>query len=111
VDSIARHGGDEFVVRLEEVEGPEEVEQVTARMQEVLAEPVVVEGREVYVTTSIGAALYPRDGEVVSTLTRRAHLAMYRAKELGRNTVQFYSSRHSGGRDDAGWLHGTRPEC
>ena len=60
-------------------------------MQEVLAEPVVVEGKEVCVTTSIGVALYPRDGEGVSTLTRRADLAMYRAKELGRNTVQFYT--------------------
>jgi diguanylate cyclase (GGDEF)-like protein/PAS domain S-box-containing protein len=91
VDTIARHGGDEFVVLLEAVEGAEEVERVTARMQEVLAKPVVVEGKEVYVTTSIGVALYPRDGEVVSTLIRRADLAMYRAKELGRNTVQFYT--------------------
>lgn len=92
VDTIARHGGDEFVVLLEEVERREEVEQVTARMQEVLAEPLVVEGQEVGVTISIGVALYPRDGEEVSTLIRRADLAMYRAKEVGRNTVQFYTT-------------------
>ena len=91
VDTIARQGGDEFVVLIEEVERPAEVEQVTARMQEVLAEPLAIEGKEVHVTSSIGVALYPRDGEEVSTLIRRADLAMYRAKELGRNTVQFYT--------------------
>jgi diguanylate cyclase (GGDEF)-like protein len=78
-------------VLLEEIERTEEVEQVTARMQEVLAKPLAIEGHELYVTSSIGVALYPRDGEAVSTVIRRADLAMYRAKELGRNTVQFYT--------------------
>jgi diguanylate cyclase (GGDEF)-like protein/PAS domain S-box-containing protein len=91
VDTIARQGGDEFVVLLEEVEGPEEVERVTARMQQVLAEPLASEGQQVGLTISIGVALYPRDGEAVSTLIRRADLAMYRAKEVGRNSVQFYT--------------------
>ena len=91
VDTIARHGGDEFVVLLEEVEGPEEVQQVTLRMQKAVAEPLVVQGQEVGMTVSIGAALYPRDGEEMSTLIPRADMAMYRAKELGRNTAQFYT--------------------
>ena len=91
VDTIARHGGDEFVVLLEEVEGPEEVQQVTLRMQKAVAEPLVVQGQEVSMTVSIGAALYPRDGEEMSTLIPRADMAMYRAKELGRNTAQFYT--------------------
>jgi diguanylate cyclase (GGDEF)-like protein/PAS domain S-box-containing protein len=90
VDMIARHGGDEFVVLLEDIESPEEVQRVTARMQEVLAEPLAIEGQEVNVTSSIGVALYPHDGETASTLLRKADLAMYRAKELGRNAVQFY---------------------
>jgi len=90
VDMIARHGGDEFVVLLEDVEKPEEVEEVAARMQEALAEPLVIEGQEVPVTGSIGVALYPRDGDAASTLLRKADLAMYQAKGLGRNTVQFY---------------------
>jgi diguanylate cyclase (GGDEF)-like protein/PAS domain S-box-containing protein len=90
VDMIARHGGDEFVVLLEDIEKQEEVEQVAARMREVLAEPLAIEGQEANVTSSIGVALYPRDGEAASTLIRRADLAMYRAKELGRDTVQFY---------------------
>jgi diguanylate cyclase (GGDEF)-like protein/PAS domain S-box-containing protein len=90
VDMIARHGGDEFVVLLEDIEKIEEVEQVTTRMRSALAEPLAIEGQEVTVTSSIGAAMYPRDGEVASTLLRNADLAMYRAKDEGRNTVRFY---------------------
>ena len=91
VDTIARHGGDEFVVLLEDVVTPEEVGQVTARMREVVAEPLAIEGREVCVTSSIGVALYPRDGKAVSALIAKADLAMYQAKKLGRNAVQFYT--------------------
>jgi len=90
VDMIARHGGDEFVVLLEDIEKLQEIEQVVARMREVLVEPLAVEEREVNVTSSIGVAVYPRDGETASTLLRKADRAMYRAKELGRNTAQFY---------------------
>jgi diguanylate cyclase (GGDEF)-like protein/PAS domain S-box-containing protein len=91
VDMIARHGGDEFVVLLEDIEKQEEVEQVVERMRAVLVEPLAIEGQEVTVTSSIGVALYPRDGEAASVLLRKADLAMYRAKELGRNTVQYYA--------------------
>jgi diguanylate cyclase (GGDEF)-like protein/PAS domain S-box-containing protein len=90
-DTIARHGGDEFVVLLEDIEKQEEVEQVAARMREALIEPLAIEGQEVNVTCSIGIAVYPRDGDAASILLRRADLAMYRAKELGRNTVEFYT--------------------
>jgi len=90
VDMIARHGGDEFVVLLEDVEKEEEVEQVAARMQEALVEPLEIEGQQISVTGSIGVALYPRDGDAASTLLRKADVAMYRAKDLGRKTVQFY---------------------
>jgi diguanylate cyclase (GGDEF)-like protein/PAS domain S-box-containing protein len=91
VDTISRHGGDEFVVLLEDVDGSEEVQQVTARMQEALAEPLGIEGRSEHITMSIGVALCPRDGDEISILIRRADLAMYRAKQVGRNTVQFYT--------------------
>ena len=90
VDMIARHGGDEFVVLLEDVEKAEEVEQVAARMQEALVEPLAIDGQQISVTSSIGVALYPRDGDAAATLLRKADLAMYRAKDLGRKTVQFY---------------------
>ena len=91
MDTIARHGGDEFVVLLEEIEEPDEVEQIIGRMREVLIEPIPIEGREVFVTSSIGVALYPRDGEEMPILIRRADRAMYRAKERGRNAVQLYT--------------------
>jgi diguanylate cyclase (GGDEF)-like protein/PAS domain S-box-containing protein len=91
VDTITRYGGDEFVVLLEEIEDPGEVEQVATRMRDVLAEPIAIDVGAVRVTSSIGAALYPRDGEDIFSLIQRADRAMYRAKERGRNTVQFYS--------------------
>jgi len=91
VDAIARHGGDEFIVLLDAIEKVEQVSQVTTRMQEALAKPMRISGRDVSVTSSIGIAIYPRDGGDVSTLIRMADVAMYRSKELGRNTVQFYT--------------------
>lgn len=91
VDAIARHGGDEFIVLLDGIEKMEQISQVTTRMQEELAKPMRIEGRDVGVTSSIGVAIYPRDGGDVSTLIRMADVAMYRSKELGRNTVQFYT--------------------
>ena len=86
-----RLAGDEFVVVLEDIEGAEEVEQVTARMQEVLSQPFAISGQRIRITTSIGVALYPRDAETLSLLIERSDLAMYRAKALGRNGVQFYT--------------------
>jgi diguanylate cyclase (GGDEF)-like protein/PAS domain S-box-containing protein len=91
VDAIARHGGDEFIVLLDGIEKTDQIFQVTNRMREELAKPMRIAGREVRVTSSIGIAIYPRDGGDVSTLIRMADVAMYRSKELGRNTVQLYS--------------------
>lgn len=95
-DTIARQGGDEFVVLLEDIETRDEVEQVAARMQEVLTEPIEIAGGEIYVTGSMGVALYPQDGTAVPILIKRADLAMYRAKQLGQSTVQFYTSDMDG---------------
>ncbi len=92
VDAIARQGGDEFIVLLDGIEKAAQITQVTARMQEELAKPMNVEGRELSVTISIGIAMYPRDGGDVSTLIRMADLAMYRSKQLGRNAVTFYTA-------------------
>ena len=91
VDAIARQGGDEFIVLLDGIEKTEQITQVTTRMREEMAKPMAIEGHEVLVTSSIGIAVYPRDGADVSTLIRMADLAMYRSKQLGRNTVQFYT--------------------
>jgi diguanylate cyclase (GGDEF)-like protein/PAS domain S-box-containing protein len=90
-DTVARQGGDEFVVVMENVQNLDEVKLAAQRMQGMLARPLVLSGQEVYVTGSIGVSLYPRDAEDAPTLIRHADVAMYRAKQLGRNGVQFYS--------------------
>ena len=91
VDTIARLGGDEFIVLLEDMDSAEQVTHVTTRMKTVLADPIALEGHAVCVTSSIGVALYPRDGADLSTLIRVADLAMYRGKQLGGNTVTYYT--------------------
>ena len=84
-DLMARMGGDEFVLLLPEVAGEEEVSPVAAKIVAALADPFVVEGREITVTASIGYAIHPDDGGATEDLVKRADRAMYRAKQEGRN--------------------------
>jgi diguanylate cyclase (GGDEF)-like protein/PAS domain S-box-containing protein len=91
-DTVARVGGDEFVVALFDI-GDDEV--VLNAMQRIIAEmtrPFSIDDRDLYVTCSIGVSLYPKDGEDAITLLRNADTAMYRAKEQGRNGFRFYTS-------------------
>jgi diguanylate cyclase (GGDEF)-like protein len=91
-DTVARIGGDEFVVVLAGMEQDESSAlQVAQRMLERFAQPVVLEGRELFVTCSIGIASHPRHGEDGETLLKNADAAMYRAKDQGRNNMQFYT--------------------
>ena len=89
-DTVARQGGDEFIVVMENVPSTEEVKLATDRMQSMLAKPLLIEGQELYVTASIGVSLFPQDGQQAAPLIRQADVAMYRAKQLGRNRVEFY---------------------
>jgi diguanylate cyclase (GGDEF)-like protein/PAS domain S-box-containing protein len=91
-DTVARWGGDEFVVVLENQESREGVETRSLELLDALAQPYRSLGSEVYITASIGVSRYPQDGEDVSGLLKRADSAMYRAKEEGRNGVHFFSS-------------------
>ncbi|QIN78224.1 EAL domain-containing protein [Rubrobacter marinus] len=84
-DTAARLGGDEFVVLLEDVEGPEEATRVATRIEEALRAPFWVGGHNLFVTTSVGVALGGTDGERAGDLLRNADLAMYRAKDGGKN--------------------------
>ncbi len=90
-DLVARLGGDEFVVLIEDHGGPEEVMIVAQKVLEMLDRPVVIDWREVHISCSIGIASYPEDGEEVEALVKNADIAMYQAKERGRNNFQFYS--------------------
>lgn len=90
-DTVARLGGDEFVLLLPHIEQPEGIGKVAERICRILSQPIVVGTGEFHVTASIGIALFPQDGKDIDSLLKSADTALYKAKELGRNTHQFYS--------------------
>jgi len=90
-DSVARLGGDEFTVILEDVESAEQVNGVAHKLMHAFAEPFRIDGQDLYVTLSLGIALYPGDGGDADTLVRHADTAMYEAKSEGRDGFQFYA--------------------
>ena len=91
-DLVARMGGDEFVVLIEEHRGAEEVMIVAQKILTFLERPLLLDWREVNVQCSIGIATFPEDGEDAEALVKNADAAMYQAKERGRNNFQFYSA-------------------
>ncbi|MEW8624581.1 MAG: EAL domain-containing protein [Candidatus Thiodiazotropha sp.] len=91
--NIARLGGDEFTVLLDEIEEPEDAAVVARRVQSVIASSYNLNGHDVYVTPSIGIAIFPRDGHDVEELLKNADTAMYHAKAVGKNNFQFYTEQ------------------
>ncbi len=89
-DTVARHGGDEFVVVLDDPADENAVMTWMERARAAIAEPMWIDETELYVGCSMGASLFPQDGTDGETLLKKADQAMYRAKDLGRNTYQFY---------------------
>jgi len=87
-DTIARMGGDEFTILLSDMENDSDASRIAQKLLDTVALPVRVEGHELYATTSLGIAIYPNDGDTAELLLKNADLAMYRAKELGRNSYQ-----------------------
>jgi diguanylate cyclase (GGDEF)-like protein len=89
---IARLGGDEFTVMLTGLATSEDAAKVARRIVEVTALPLLVEGHEIFVSASVGIAMFPDDGTEVDTLLKNADAAMYCAKDAGRNTFVLYNS-------------------
>ncbi len=91
-DTVARLGGDEFAILLDDIASEKDVSGVAQKILDTLSPPFVIDGRDLYVTASIGISLYPNDGNQPGILLRNADIAMYRAKDLGKNNCQFYSA-------------------
>ena len=89
-DTVARTGGDEFTIVQRNVDGAEDTERLVQRLIDNLADPVSVDGYRLTVATSIGIALYPRDGADGRTLLKNADTALYRAKAEGRGTARCF---------------------
>jgi diguanylate cyclase (GGDEF)-like protein/PAS domain S-box-containing protein len=92
-DTLARWGGDEFVAVLEEAGDRASVAEMMERLLARIAQPLVLEGRELMPTASCGISVYPDDGRTAGDLVRAADAAMYRAKDKGRNGFEFYAAR------------------
>ncbi len=93
VDTVARLSGDEFTIILEEVTSAQQVATVARKILESFSHPHIIGDNEIYVTLSIGITLYPLHAANVETMLKRADVAMYYAKEQGRNNYQFYTPR------------------
>src|SRR5690606_4149032 len=90
--TLARIGGDEFVLMLTDLSSADEVIPVTERILAVVAEPLNVAGQELHITASIGISISDNEQAEPMQMVQQADLAMYRAKQLGRNNCQWYSA-------------------
>lgn len=90
-DTIARLGGDEFAVLLEDLNSLEHAQKIAENLIEVLSQPIIIDERELFITTSIGISTFPADGSDAKSLLKNADIAMYQAKHLGKNTYQSYN--------------------
>ena len=89
-DTVARHGGDEFIVLLSSLDSALDAEAVAQKIMDVLILPFLVEGKELHISGSIGISLFPEDGNNMWALLKNSDIAMYHAKESGRNNCQFF---------------------
>jgi predicted signal transduction protein with EAL and GGDEF domain len=92
VDTVSRLGGDEFAVLVENVTETRIVATIAGKLRKEIAEVLMLGSHEYQITASIGISAYPADGSDATTLLKNADIAMYRAKEQGKNNVQFYAA-------------------
>ncbi|MGA2550633.1 MAG: EAL domain-containing protein, partial [Burkholderiaceae bacterium] len=96
-DTVGRYSGDEFLILLVNLNKLSDVYVVAQKVLDAFQEPFQMEGREVYVTLSVGISVYPQNGTSPAALISNADVAMYRAKDAGRDTYQFFTSEMSDG--------------
>ncbi len=89
-DTVARISGDEFVMILEDIKSPQDVETVIHKLMEKFQHPILIKDTQVYASCSIGISLFPQDGKESEEILRTADTAMYKVKEGGRNAYLFY---------------------
>jgi diguanylate cyclase (GGDEF)-like protein len=92
-DTISRQGGDEFLIVLPAVQNADDTALVLAKLLERLHAPILVDGHELSTSVSIGVAIYPDDGPDFDTLLKKSDMAMYRAKDAGRNTYRYFDEQ------------------
>ncbi len=102
-DSVARLGGDEFTILLADLAEAGVAERVASRLLEVLRQPIACGGHEVFVTASIGVALFPQHGDDVETLMRKADIAMYAVKDAGRDGWRIFDEKMDAARTTGRW--------
>ncbi|MCB5208294.1 bifunctional diguanylate cyclase/phosphodiesterase [Methylovorus mays] len=90
-DTVARMGGDEFAILLPDIRKPDDLATIASKIVQVIAQPFHIQGKELFISTSVGIATYPLDGEDQEALYKCADAAMYHAKSMGRSNYQFYS--------------------
>ena len=92
-DTVARQGGDEFIILLSTINHPQEAGIIAQKLLDSLAQPFLIQGKELHISASIGVAIFPDDGNDMDSLLKNSDVAMYHAKESGRNNCQFFSAQ------------------
>ncbi len=91
-DTLARMGGDEFVLLAEDVDSNDEIIMLAQKLNEALSNSFNIDGNRIFSSASIGISVFPTDGEDVDTLMKKADMAMYQSKDLGKGRFSFFSS-------------------
>ena len=94
-DTVARLGGDEFLLLIDLSDGEIKIENTAKKIIDIVSQPIMIQGREIQVTPSIGVAMFPSDGLHIQELMRHADLAMYHAKDVGKNNYAYFTEKLS----------------